>query len=77
MGGAAGYSQDGGPGAAMGAIAGAALTSPAGMSREAIILKDPKVQELLRQMPRATAMALVELLQQRSGAPAAGSAPQE
>jgi hypothetical protein len=77
MGGAAGYSQEGNSGAAMGALAGAALTSPAGMSREAILLKDPKVQELLRQMPRATATALVELLRQRSGAPAEARAPQE
>lgn len=71
LGGAAGYSQDGGPGAAMGAMAGAALTSPAGMSREAIFLSDPNVQAALRQLPRGTAMALAELLRQRSGTPGA------
>lgn len=77
MGGAAGYSQDGQAGAALGAITGAALTSPAGMSREAILLKDPKVQELLRQLPRGMVTALTEVLRQRSGAPAGTPPPQE
>lgn len=45
-----------------GAIGGAALMSPAGMSREAIILRDPRVQQLLKQLPRASALALTELL---------------
>lgn len=77
MGGAAGYSQDGQAGAAMGAITGAALTSPAGMSREAILLKDPKVQELLRQLPRGLVATLTQALRERSGAPAAAPPPQE
>ena len=77
MGGAAGYSQDGNAGAAMGALAGAALTSPAGMSREAIFLKDPRVQALLRQIPRGTAMALEQLLRERSGAQTPPQSPQE
>jgi hypothetical protein len=66
-----------GVGSMTGAIMGAAMTSPAGMSREAILLKDPKVQEMLRQLPRATAMALVELLRERSAGPAGTPAPQE
>jgi hypothetical protein len=77
MGGTAGYSQDGQAGAALGAITGAALTSPAGMSREAILLSDPKVQELLRQLPRGMVTALTEVLRQRSGAPAGTPPPQE
>lgn len=65
--GATGGSQSDIPGgAAVGAIAGAALTSPAGMSREAILLASPQVQALLKQMPRATAAALTELLSRRS-----------
>lgn len=66
-----------GIGSLTGALAGAAMTSPAGMSREAILLKDPRVQEMLRQLPRATAIALVELLRERSGEPAGTPAPQE
>lgn len=66
-----------GVGSLTGALAGAAMTSPAGMSREAILLKDPRVQEMLRQLPRATAMALVELLRERSAGPAGTPAPQE
>jgi hypothetical protein len=76
-GGALGYSQDGSAGAAVGAMAGAALTSPAGMSREAILLSDPKVQELLRQLPRGMVTALTAALRQRSGAPAETPPPQE
>jgi uncharacterized membrane protein YcfT len=72
-----GYSQDGSAGAAVGAMAGAALTSPAGMSREAILLSDPKVQELLRQLPRGMVTALTAALRQRSGAPAETPPPQE
>lgn len=60
-----------------GAIAGALMTSPAGMSREAIILKDPRVQQMLKQLPRASALALTEILGQLSRGRTEGQAPQE
>lgn len=62
LGGEAGRRQSGAPGAVAGAVLGAAMTSPAGMSREAILLSSPQMQSLLRQMPRATATALAALL---------------
>jgi hypothetical protein len=46
----------------VGGIAGAALTSPAGMSREAIILANPIVQTALKQLPRTTAAALTKFV---------------
>lgn len=62
IGGGYGYEQGGSSGAVAGGIAGAALASPAGMSREAIILGHPTMQKLLRQMPRATAAAVMSFL---------------
>lgn len=41
-----------------GAVAGAALTAPANMSRLAISLGNPVIQELLRQLPRGLAAAI-------------------
>jgi hypothetical protein len=41
-------------------VAGAAMTSPAGMSREAILLAHPAVQTLLRQLPKPLADALTQ-----------------
>ena len=76
--GAAGGSQSEIPGgSALGAIAGAAMTSPAGMSREAIILASPQVQQMLKQLPRASAVALTELLTELSRSQTPGTAPQE
>ena len=76
--GAAGGSQSDVPGgSALGAIAGAAMTSPAGMSREAIILASPQVQQMLKQLPRASAVALTELLTELSRSQTPGTAPQE
>ena len=46
----------------IGGVAGAALMSPAGMSRQAILLANPTMQALLRQMPRTTAAALSAFL---------------
>jgi hypothetical protein len=67
--GAAGGGQSEVPGGSVvGALAGAAMTSPAGMSREAILLASPAMQEMLKQLPRGTAMALTQLLRERSGA---------
>lgn len=43
-------------------VAGAALTSPAGMSREAIILAHPAMQAILRQVPRSTADLIAEFV---------------
>lgn len=40
-------------------IAGAAVTSPAGMSREAIMLASPAAQAALRQLPNALRMAIL------------------
>lgn len=62
--------------AGTGAVAGALMTSPAGMSREAILLKDPRIQQMLKQMPRASVLALMEMLNERSAEPTASSAPQ-
>lgn len=59
-----------------GAMAGALLTSPGGMSREAIILKDPRVQQMLRQLPRASAAMLTQLLGELGRNPEAAPAPQ-
>lgn len=76
--GAAGGGQSDVPGGqVLGAVAGAALTSPAGMSREAILLASPQVQQMLKQLPRATALALTEILSQRSGTQPPAIAPQE
>lgn len=59
-----------------GAVVGGAMTSPAGMSREAIILAHPVMQGLLRQMPRATATALMTFLAEEAPQlPPARSAP--
>lgn len=46
------------------AIAGGTLFSPAGMSREAIILAHPAVKAALAQLPRSTAAALTSFLQE-------------
>lgn len=46
-----------------GAVIGGALTSPAGMSREAILLAHPAMQQILKQMPRGTALALTSFLE--------------
>ena len=62
LGGSAGGSQ-GHP--YLGAAAGAVLTSPAAMSREAIMLAHPTFQTLLKQMPRTTAAALMSFLTAR------------
>src|SRR3990167_80583 len=59
----------------VGAMAGAALTSPAGMSREAILLARPEVRAILRQLPRASAEVLMQLLSERSGSPSTPQAP--
>ncbi len=69
MGAMAGEHEGGTPGAALGAMAGAAMTSPAGMSREAIILAHPVMQSLLKQMPRTVADRLSEFLQTHSPLP--------
>lgn len=76
--GAAGGSQSEVPGGSVaGAIAGAAMTSPAGMSREAILLASPQVQQMLKQLPRASALALTELLGALSRNQIPDPAPQE
>ena len=59
VGGAAG-SREGHP--YLGAVAGAALTSPRGMSMEAIGLGNPVVQQFLKQLPRAAYAALMAAL---------------
>jgi hypothetical protein len=62
----------------VGAIAGAAMTSPAGMSREAILLSHPAVQAALRQLPRAAAAALRAAIVTRAPQPPSpGSAPEK
>ena len=58
-GGAAGQ-QQGHP--AAGAIIGGAMMSPRGLSMEAITLGNPAVQQFLRQLPRATRIALMKAL---------------
>ncbi len=55
MGASAGGAADGWKGAAAGTVAGAALTSPAGMSRLAIILSKPSVQGILKRSPQLAA----------------------
>ena len=59
LGGAAGQ-QQGHP--AAGAIIGGAMMSPRGLSMEAITLGNPAVQQFLRQLPRATRIALMKAL---------------
>jgi hypothetical protein len=71
IGGAEGYREGGGLGAAMGAsagaIAGGALMSPAGMSREAIILAHPAIQGALQALPKPLADWLVQAIATHSG----------
>lgn len=70
-GGAAGYKEGGGLGAAMGAsmgaVTGAALTSPVGMSREAILLAHPAIQGAIRALPKPLAQWLLESLTPQQG----------
>ncbi len=68
VGGGAGYTE-GHP--ILGAMAGAAATSPGTMSREALILAHPAFQAALQQLPRSLAASLVSLLtSEQSPAPA-------
>lgn len=69
LGSEAGRREGGTTGQIVGGIAGAAMTSPAGMSREAILLAHPAMQALLKQMPRATATALTAFLQSQGSQP--------
>ena len=62
----AGAEQQRGGSPIAGAVAGALLTTPSAMSREAIILAHPAMQAILRQMPRATAAALTTFLTEQA-----------
>lgn len=62
LGGITGESKYGHVGGAVGAVAGAAMTSPAMMSREAIALAHPAVQAVLRQLPKPLAQVVIDAL---------------
>jgi len=53
----------------LGAAAGAALGSPAGLSRQAIVLGNPAVQAFLRQLPKPALDALLSALGVTTPAP--------
>jgi hypothetical protein len=63
VGGTVGYRRDGTLGGAAGTVLGAALMSPAGMSRVAVALANPAVQFALKQAPRLSAY-LAEVMSQ-------------
>lgn len=65
-GGAIGGREGGTPGSIAGGIIGAAATSPAGMSREAIILAHPAFQGALRSLPKPLASWLLDLVSTQS-----------
>jgi hypothetical protein len=69
LGGSAGSYEGGTPGALAGAVIGGAMTSPEGMSREAITLAHPVTQAILRQLPRALAAAVAKYLPSGPTAP--------
>lgn len=70
VGGGSGYVKDGSPaGAIAGAVAGGVMTTPSNMSRMAIGLGNPSVQEFLKQLPRPVYEAVISALE----SPAAGT----